>query len=272
MPALLALAILPQGASAKMPRGSFLTRPASNPRQLMYLLKTHPLLLRRYQLVFSMSKQQLLHLFSTMHLERLSHNIKVEVWFIHRVRSGKEYAGYHETILKKGSLVFAASNGTPFLVKTCGNLISRLPSQIFLVARPSLNTGQITLNTQAFPSASFSFLPPASSPPGDVIIPASISVSGVNSIMPPLLVTSNSYLPYAWLALPALIGTVAGTGSGGSAAIGLPLPAQVQTASAAASQPSLFSPPAVPESPLGVTMLFGASALLYALSRRSHRR
>jgi hypothetical protein len=119
------------GASpATAPRGSFLTRPAISVADLLKRLDD-PLVRARYSRLFHLSPEMVRLAFGKMHLTRMPAARNFQVWYVHP----GEQIGYKLRRVRKGTLIFAMPDGTPALVRLCGNpLRATLPNTATLNA------------------------------------------------------------------------------------------------------------------------------------------
>lgn len=110
----------------RMPRGSYLRKPVGSTTQLVQQFANDPTVVERYSRVFQMSPDSVRSALGTMRLTRLKKDMVMNVYY---VRPG-EHLGYRVRRVKKGTEVFILPDGTPALVKACGNpLRHTLPHQ-----------------------------------------------------------------------------------------------------------------------------------------------
>ncbi len=246
-------------ASAKMLPGSFLMSPVHSTSELLHEVQSNPTVLHRYQMVFNMSRSQLLNMFASLRLKPLSQRHLLEVWFIHKNGSG-EYAGFHTVNLRKGELVFVAPNNAPILAQVCGNLISYIPRSASVNITPSLTVNNVSPHMAASLQPEIA-MANTTAVPGDMVSAVNLNTQGVNSIVPPLMSgNSNWELGLLWL-LPPAAGVSAATGGGGSRNIPILPPLTSPPASSGGSQPFLFGPPPAPEASTLAGLIIGVGAL-----------
>ena len=103
--------------SNKMPHGSFLKRPANSLKVMLHQVRTEPTVMDRYSRLFDMSPQMVRQAFGNFHLERTKTDSVRKLYYVHT----GELIGYRVRRIKKGTLVYAYPDGTPVLMKVCGN-------------------------------------------------------------------------------------------------------------------------------------------------------
>jgi hypothetical protein len=100
-----------------MERGAFLNRPVSTTAQLVNELKSDPVVLKRYEKHFLLSKSQLIKVFESLHVEPLTKTKRYLAFGINgNYRESKHWFLYH-----RGELVFADSHHRPIIKRSCGN-------------------------------------------------------------------------------------------------------------------------------------------------------
>lgn len=104
-------------ANAAVPTGAFIRRPVKSVDDLITHAKTDPIVMERFTRHFRMTPAQVTSYFRTLHLAKLA---KDGVYLVYNVRPDNIIRGRHFN-LKKGTLVFADSNGRPILKKECAN-------------------------------------------------------------------------------------------------------------------------------------------------------
>jgi hypothetical protein len=123
----LAASAAPQASKpARMPRGSYLQKPVNSTAQLVNQFANDPKVVERYSRVFHMEPAGIRSALGEMRLTRLKKDMVMNVYY---VRPG-EKLGYRVRRVKKGTEVFVLPDGTPVLVKACGNpLRHTIPGQ-----------------------------------------------------------------------------------------------------------------------------------------------
>lgn len=106
-------------ADTTMPPGAFLHQPAPNVAALNRQVQTDRLVAERYARLYGMSPDMVRSAFSKMHLSTLAED---HVYEVHYVHTG-EKIGYKLRRIRKGTAVYRMPDGTPALVRVCGNPI-----------------------------------------------------------------------------------------------------------------------------------------------------
>jgi hypothetical protein len=104
-------------ANAAVPTGAFIRRPVKSVGDLIAHTKSDPVVMERFTRHFRMTPDQVTSYFQTLHLAKIA---KDGVYLVYNVRPDNIIRGRHFN-LKKGTLVFADSNGRPILKKECAN-------------------------------------------------------------------------------------------------------------------------------------------------------
>jgi hypothetical protein len=103
--------------SSAMPPGAFLRSPASTAEALRKEIASDPAVVTRYARLFHLSPSMVKRAFAGLHLMSLP---KDEVFAVHYVHTG-EVIGYKLRRVRRGTPVYALPDGTPVLVRVCGN-------------------------------------------------------------------------------------------------------------------------------------------------------
>ena len=256
-------------ADRPVPHGAFLLTRVHSVRELVNEVRSHPLVLHRYEMVFSMTRAQLFNMFEHLTLSRLPADETLEVWFIHQSSRG-EYSGYHLVRLKKGDLVFMKPGRRPMLLQICGNMLTMVPRSATVSLAPTGLPGNVDVNATSAFGTQLAMVTPGTTP-ADVVNAAMMGAPGVTDTIPGLLSSANHWVAgLLWLLPPAAGATAMASGGGSRTTTTLQLPSVPLGSSSSAGQPPLF-PPSVPEAStaLGLlsTILTGA-----ALRTRSSRR
>ena len=106
-------------AGTSMPPGAFLHQPAPDITALNRQIQRDPLVAERYARLYNMSPEMVRSAFSKMHLSTLAED---HIYEIHYVHPG-ERIGYKIRRVRKGTAVYRMPDGTPALVRVCGNPI-----------------------------------------------------------------------------------------------------------------------------------------------------
>ncbi len=260
---LLAAALQVNAAPHMLP-GSFLEAPVHSSKELLQEIKSHPAVMHRYMQVFSMSRSQLIHMFSTLRLEPLSRDRVLEVWFVHHNKTG-EYTGYHILHLKKGMMVFCKPDGTPVLARVCGNLISYAPPYGTLQPVPEFTSSGMEFNVDSMITPQIALMTPVSAPT-DMLTSQELPGAGFSNVIPGLLSKSSGF-PLGYFGVLPAFGLFAL--GGGSHTHNSPLGGPSQL-SGSSSQPPGFplGPPPVPEAGTLPTILAGLGLLSLSSFRR----
>lgn len=106
-------------ARRRMPPGAFLHHPARSLKSLNRQIQNDPLVTQRYARIYRLSPEMVKVAFANMHLGVLTED---HIYEIHYVHPG-EKIGYKVRRVRKGTAVYRMPDGTPALVKVCGNPI-----------------------------------------------------------------------------------------------------------------------------------------------------
>lgn len=106
-------------AGSTMPPGAFLHQPAPDITALNRQIQQDPLVAERYARLYNMSPDMVRMAFSKMHLSTLAEDHVYEVHYVHP----GERIGYKVRRVRKGTAIYRMPDGTPALVRVCGNPI-----------------------------------------------------------------------------------------------------------------------------------------------------
>jgi hypothetical protein len=106
-------------AGESMPPGAFLHQPAPDVATLNRQIAKDPLVAERYARLYNMSPEMVRSAFSKMHLSTLAEDHIYEVHYVHP----GERIGYKVRRVRKGTAIYRMPDGTPALVRVCGNPI-----------------------------------------------------------------------------------------------------------------------------------------------------
>jgi len=243
----------------RMPIGAFLRRPAPTGSALTRQLTDDKLVCIRYARLFNMSPPMVRRAFRRLRLTCLKQDRVLQVFYI---RSG-ERIGYRLRRVRKGTRVYVLPDGTPLLLRVCGNPIHKVLSTkrrapLFSVPEyaPYEPLPAITFSTEAAP-----LLRPAVPPDFvEVTVPAPNEVP---------VATKTRLSNWAWGIVPIIIGGVGATegSSGGPLPIPSPGPPPILPP---APQPRPGPP--VPENSTAILMVTaGAMGLLLFQCFRRNR-
>jgi len=106
-------------AKTAMPPGAFLHQPAPNVAALNHQVQSDRLVAERYARLYGMSPEMVRAAFSKMQLSTLNED---HIYEVHYVHSG-EKIGFKLRRVRKGTPIYRLPDGTPALVRVCGNPI-----------------------------------------------------------------------------------------------------------------------------------------------------
>lgn len=122
-------------APIKMPQGAFLRRPAPDVVNLVKQVKSDPTVAVRYARLFHLPIKQIPLAFEQLRLKPLTSDHVMEV---HYVKAGEKKEGeklvFKPRRVKKGTQVYCLPDGTPLLVRVCGNPIRTRVSAAMYIA------------------------------------------------------------------------------------------------------------------------------------------
>src|SRR5579871_4974533 len=195
-----------------MPTGAFLQQPAPTVAALTWQLSKDRVVSIRYARLFNMSPQMVHQAFGRLRLVRLPEDRVLQVFY---VRPG-ERIGYLLRRVRKGTLVYELPDGTPLLLRRCGNPIHKvLPTQrsMPLSSVPEYAPYE-SLPAMTFSSANAPLL--RSATPSD-FVEAAVTVPNklpaTPATIPPgkLPVVAGTHLGnWAWGFVPIVIGGIGG--------------------------------------------------------------
>lgn len=255
-------------SQTSVPPNSFLDRPVRDVHSLIRQIAADPRVADRYSRLFKMPPQMVEEALATLHVEKLPRERALQIWGVALAEPGQPMASSVRK-LRAGELVFAQPDGTPVLVKRCGNPVRTVRAQDASVA---LQDAPYWNPYEALPQAPLEQrlaegLPLPDAP--DLPQAASAVPPESSGLAPPQASEARRRLAL-WLApipfLPLLFG--GGSTQSGSEALGPPPP----LTSGAASQPPVYpgsagGPPPVPEGG-PITFLIGAGLGLAVCRRR----
>ncbi len=112
----------PVAAHVHMPQGAFLRAPSPDVAHLVAQVKADPTVAIRYSRLFHLPVKMVPLAFAQLHLKKLTNN---HVMQVHFVRQGEkiEKLVYKPRRVMAGTPVYCLPDGTPLLVRVCGNPI-----------------------------------------------------------------------------------------------------------------------------------------------------
>ncbi len=251
-------------ADRPVPHGAFLLNRVHSVEQLVSEVRSNPVVLHRYEMVFSMSRAQLFNMFEHLKLVRLPADETLEVWFIHQSRSG-EYSGYHVVKLHKGDLVFMKPGNQPMLLQVCGNMLTKIPRNATVSLAPTGIPSTVDVNAKSTFNSQLAMATPAATP-AEILNAATMGSPGVTDTLPVLMSSANHWVAgLLWLLPPAAGATAFASGGGSRTTSPLQLPSVPVPSSSSSGQPPLF-PPSVPEASTAAGLM---SAMLAGLVFKS---
>ena len=108
---------LPAQAKTTMPPGAFLHQPAPNVAALNRQVQSDRLVAERYARLYGMSPEMVRSAFSKMQISTLNEDHIYEVHYVHP----GEKIGFKLRRVRKGTPIYRLPDGTPALVRVCGN-------------------------------------------------------------------------------------------------------------------------------------------------------
>lgn len=106
-------------AKTAMPPGAFLHQPATTVEALNRQVQTDKLVAERYARLYGMSPEMVRSAFSKMQLSTLNEDHIYEVHYVHP----GEKIGFKLRRVRRGTPIYRLPDGTPALVRVCGNPI-----------------------------------------------------------------------------------------------------------------------------------------------------
>ncbi|MHB8637057.1 MAG: hypothetical protein ACYC96_11370 [Fimbriimonadaceae bacterium] len=103
--------------AARPDRNAYLDQPVTSVSGLVAEIKHDPAVADRYMRHFGMSKDEVINMFSKMHVARLDRNTPVTMYSVPKGGAIKT----HHTVMRKGERVFEDQNGIVILKVLCGN-------------------------------------------------------------------------------------------------------------------------------------------------------
>lgn len=189
----MALAGMSLAAVARMPKNSYLVRPASNKSELISQVKSNRVVMDRYTRHYSMTDAEVIDYLETLRLGRLD---RTGVYTVFGVpRNGKIHVS-NQTI-RKGSLVWFDSAGQAAILEVCGNPMNLGPKRMTMA----------NLVTPSAATTSASSLVAMSTIPADPIVAAPVvqDMTPITPLTPPPLEVAPSVVSRGTNLFPLLI-------------------------------------------------------------------
>ena len=141
-----------------MPPGAFLHQPAPDITALNRQIQKDPLVAKRYARLYNMSPDMVRSAFSKMRLSTLTED---HVYQVHYVHPG-EIIGYKVRRIRKGTAIYRLPDGTPALVRVCGNPIrAKQPKAVkgAHIVAPELGQTESALDFQPYEPLEATMMP-----------------------------------------------------------------------------------------------------------------
>ena len=226
-------------AGSTMPPGAFLHQPAPDIAALNRQIQQDPRVAGRYARLYNMSPDMVRMAFAKMRLSTLAEDHVYEVHYVHP----GEKIGYKVRRVRKGTAIYRMPDGTPALVRVCGNPIrATRPTAVRGAFRRAPEAGQPgnvldfqadePLEASVTPSPEPSFGPRVGEPyTGFVEIPEAPEIPIAPIALPPIAAAASAVHAVSSFAgaapiLGALgaLGALAAGGGGGSTGGGAVVP------------------------------------------------
>ena len=213
-----------------MPQGAFLRNPSPDVAQLVQQVKADPAVAVRYSRLFHLPVKMVPLAFAQMRQKKLTADHVMQVHYIKGAGTGKEELVYKMRRVRAGTPVYCLPDGTPILVRVCGNPIRTRVSPEFYTSAPvpNFNSREILLpRPTADSSTAFTTDIPRVTPFPDAPLPL-ITVIPATDVLPVTLLPVAPALPlealraaslppvYSWAHTPGSF-----FGLGGLPALGL---------------------------------------------------
>lgn len=122
-------------ASAHMPQGAFLRQPSPNVAALVRQVKSDPKVAVRYARLFHLPVKMVPLALQQLHLKNLTEDHVLQVHYVAAGDSQGDKLVYKPRRVRRGTSVYCLPDGTPLLVRVCGNPIrSRVSPELYTAA------------------------------------------------------------------------------------------------------------------------------------------
>ena len=119
-------------ASTHMPQGAFLRQPSPNVAALVRQVKSDPKVAIRYARLFHLPVKMVPAAMEQLHVKTLSADHILQVHYVAADNSHGDKLVYKPRRVKKGTPVYCLPDGTPLLIRVCGNPIrSRVSPELY---------------------------------------------------------------------------------------------------------------------------------------------
>ncbi len=200
-------------ASAHMPQGAFLRQPSPGVTSLVQQVKSDPTVAVRYARLFHLPVKMVPVAFSQLRLKPLTEDHVLQVHYVSTKENTGEKLVYKPRRVKRGTYVYCLPDGTPLLIRVCGNPIrSRVSPELYTaIPVPDFTPGESLL--QPLPGSSFTgnvppdrgFVPPSVPLPViSVVLAENVLAPTELPLVPPSLTpaqakTESLVPPYQWV-------------------------------------------------------------------------
>jgi hypothetical protein len=204
-------------ASDRPEPNAFLNRKANSVGELVREVQNDPDVADRYVRHFGKSREDIVAYFRTLHLARLNSD---GTYIMYSVDDNGVIKS-HPELMKKGTLVYADSDGVPILKAKCGNALVAGSNQVAAILNPTVGSTMEAMRTVPVTTAeSMSTLPQTA-----VLTPT--EPVALAPVLPPTQPTGSSNQGFA---LPAALAAIGGAGAlliGGGGNNPVPEPATI---------------------------------------------
>ena len=232
-------------AASHMPPGAFLRQPSPTVAMLVKQVKSDPQVAIRYARLFHLPVKMVPMALEQLHVKNLSEDHILQVHYVAANEGRGDKLVYKPRRVKKGTSVYCLPDGTPLLVRVCGNPIrSRLSPELYSATPvPDFTPGE-ALMPPPVSSTLVAAPAPRAVPPPEAMLPVIPVVLAENvlaptelplappALTPPELRAASLPPVYHWvhggfglsgLAAPLALLPLLGLGGGSGHIAGIPL-------------------------------------------------
>ncbi len=150
-----------------MPQGAFLRQPSPNVAALVRQVKSDPKVAVRYARLFHLPVKMVPAALEQLHVKNLTADHILQVHYVAADNSHGDKLVYKPRRVKKGTPVYCLPDGTPLLIRVCGNPIrSRVSPELYTATPvPDFTPGEALIPPTASSSVAMG------GPPGRVVVP-----------------------------------------------------------------------------------------------------
>ena len=134
-----AQSVSPTNTPLHMPQGAFLHAPSPDIARLVRQVKSDPAVAVRYSRLFHLPVKMVPLAFEQMHPKKLTADHVMQVHYVKNAGTDTEELVYKMRRVKAGTSVYCLPDGTPILVRVCGNPIRTRVSPEFYTNAPVPN-------------------------------------------------------------------------------------------------------------------------------------